>query len=169
MPTFRSSSRSRAAQFARWNEVRRRTGYRSQFEADIAAALEGTGATYESARLPYSVTTTATYTPDWILPVQCILIEAKGELSKADRDKMQLIRQQYPHLDIRFVLQTPNAKLTKTVTQADWCEKNGFPWCKGPSIPDDWLRHRPGIRSRRAFAAATGTTPHEQQKKRQKQ
>ena len=38
--TFRSSSRSRAAQFARWNEVRRRTGYRSQYEADIAAALE---------------------------------------------------------------------------------------------------------------------------------
>ena len=51
MPTFRSSSRSRAAQFARWNEVRRRTGYRSQFEADIAAALEGTGAAYESSRL----------------------------------------------------------------------------------------------------------------------
>lgn len=113
MPTFRSSSRSRAAQFARWNEVRRRTGYRSQFEADIAAALEGTGAAYESSRLPYSVTTTATYTPDWLLPDQCILIEAKGELGKADRDKMQLIRQQYPHLDIRFVLQTPNAKLTK--------------------------------------------------------
>ena len=169
MPTFRSSSRSRAAQFARWNEVRRRTGYRSQFEADIAAALEGTGAAYESSRLPYSVTTTATYTPDWVLPDQCILIEAKGELGKADRDKMQLIRQQYPHLDIRFVLQTPNAKLTKTVTQADWCEKNGFPWCKGPGIPDGWLKHRPGVRSRRAFAAATGTTPHEQQKKRQKQ
>ena len=109
MPTFRSSN-SRAAQFARWNEVRRRTGYRSQFEADIAAALEGTGAAYESSRLPYSVTTTATYTPDWLLPDQCILIEAKGELGKADRDKMQLIRQQYPHLDIRFVLQTPNAK-----------------------------------------------------------
>lgn len=88
MPTFRSSSRSRAAQFARWNEVRRRTGYRSQFEADIAAALEGTGAAYESSRLPYSVTTTATYTPDWLLPDQCILIEAKGELGKADRDKM---------------------------------------------------------------------------------
>ena len=69
--TFRSSSRSRAAQYARWNEVRRRTGYRSQFEADIAASLEGTGAAYESARLPYSVTTTATYTPDWILPGQC--------------------------------------------------------------------------------------------------
>ena len=103
--TFRSSSRSRAAQYARWNEVRRRTGYRSQFEADIAASLEGTGAAYESARLPYSVTTTATYTPDWILPGQCILIEAKGELGKADRDKMLLIRQQYPHLDIRFVLQ----------------------------------------------------------------
>ena len=51
MPTFRSSN-SRAAQFARWNEVRRRTGYRSQFEADIAAALEGTGAAYEPSRLP---------------------------------------------------------------------------------------------------------------------
>ena len=41
--------------------------------------------------------------------------------------------------------------------------------CKGPTVPDGWLKHRPGVRSRRAFAAATGTTPHEQQKKRQKQ
>lgn len=167
---FRSSSGGggRAAQYARWNEVRRRTGYRSRFEADIAETLKGTGAVYESARLPYSVTLTATYKPDWLLPDQCIVLEAKGELDKADRDKMQLIMQQYPHLDIRFVLQTPNAKLTKTVTQADWCEKTGFPWCRGPGIPDDWLKHKPGVRSRRAFAAATGTS-HEQQKKQQKQ
>lgn len=95
---FRSSSGGggRAAQYARWNEVRRRTGYRSRFEADIAETLKGTGAVYESARLPYSVTLTATYKPDWLLPDQCIVLEAKGELDKADRDKMQLIRQQYP-------------------------------------------------------------------------
>lgn len=156
-------------QFARWNEVRRRTGYRSQFEADIAAVLEGMGAVYESSRLPYSVTTTATYTPDWLLPDQCILIEAKSELGKVDRDKMQLTRQQYPHPDTRFVLQIPNAKLIKTAAQAGWCEKNGFPWCKGPGIPGGWLKHRSGVRSRWAFVATMGTTPHGQQKRRQKQ
>lgn len=44
---------------------------------------------------------------------------------------MQLIRQQYPHLDIRFVLQTPNAKLTKTVTKADLVREKRLPVVQG--------------------------------------
>lgn len=51
------------------------------------------GAAYGSSCLPYSVTTTATYIPDWPLPDQCIPIKAKGELGKVNQDKMQFIRQ----------------------------------------------------------------------------
>lgn len=154
---FRSSSRY--AQYARWNEVRRRTGYRSQYEADIAAGLTASGvsAAYEAVRLPYSVTLSSTYTPDWILPEQCIVLEAKGAFSKADRDKMELIKSQYPHLDIRMVLQHPTARLTPKarMTLADWCDARDFPWCGGPQLPEAWLRHRPGVRARKAFEKLT--------------
>lgn len=152
--TCRSSGRGRAAQFARWNAVRAATGYRSQFEAEIAAALaaSGTEADYEPARIPYNIHLTAHYTPDWLLPAQAIVLEAKGRFTKADRDKMLLVKQQHPHLDIRLIFQAPNAKTAGRQTCAAWADKHGFPWC-GPDIPADWLRHKPGVRARRAFDA----------------
>ncbi|MDE7064509.1 MAG: endonuclease [Desulfovibrionaceae bacterium] len=155
--TYRSRT-GRAAQFARWNAVRVATGYRSRYEADVAAALQtcGADAEYEPGRIPYDVHLTAHYKPDWVLRAQAILLEAKGEFPKADRDKMLLLKQQYPHLDIRFIFQNPNAKTTGRQTCATWADVHGFKWCGGPGIPPAWLKHKPGVRSRRAFDALLG-------------
>ena len=145
---------SRAAQYAKWNKVRKETGYRCQYEADIAAFLAESGVTskYEPWRIPYVVNISAVYKPDWTLPDQCIVIEAKGEFRKEDRDKMLRVKGQYPHLDIRIVFQQPTAKVAGKTTCAMWAENNGFLWCKGPKLPTEWLTHKPGARSRKAFA-----------------
>ena len=41
---------NRYAQYARWNAVRKATGYRSGFEAEVGAALDPHGALYEPVR-----------------------------------------------------------------------------------------------------------------------
>lgn len=149
--TFRSS---RYKQFAAWNKVRTETGFRSGYEVEVAKHLPD-GAVYEAVRIPYSISVSAHYIPDWILPDQCILIEAKGRFSLQDRAKMLHIKTQYPGLDIRILLQHPQEKLTKksTTTYAMWCRKNGFPCAQGPEIPEDWLKHTPTEKQKRAFRA----------------
>lgn len=59
----------------------------------------------------------------------------------ADRKKHLLIREQYPHLDIRFVFQNPNNKLYKgsKTTYAMWCEKYGFKYAT-KLIPTAWFK-----------------------------
>lgn len=146
---------NRYAQYAKWNAVRRETGFRSGFEAEVGSLLETHGALYEPVRIRYDLHLSATYTPDWLLPAQCIVLEAKGRFPKEDRDKLLLIKQQYPDLDIRIIFQSLNAKTSPKVgqTYAQWAAANGFPCCKGPSLPEDWLHHKPSARSRKAFEA----------------
>ena len=160
--SFRSNGRS--AQYAKWNAARKATGYRSQYEADIAASLttQGVASCYEPCRIPYTVNVCATYKPDWTLPDQAIVLEAKGEFSKADRDKMMIIKAQYQHLDIRFMFQNPNQKVAGRQTCAGWADRHGFKWCKGPALPPDWITHKPGVRSRKAFdaVAKAAEAPH---------
>ena len=135
----------------KWNAVRKETGYRSQFEADVAEHLKGVEALYEECVIPYSVTINTSYKPDWILPKQCIVLEAKGRFSIDDRNKMLIVKQQNPNLDIRMIFQDPNAKVTKTMTNATWCDKHGFPWCNAKEIPDEWFMHKPDSNSKEAF------------------
>lgn len=148
-----SSGGYRTQQYKRWAALRRTTGFRSQFEADIHASLpEGSGS-YETARIPYKVTILRHYTPDWGLPKQAIVLEAKGRFTKADRDKMLMLKAQYPDLDIRLVFMSLTTKVTKGMTVADWCKQHGFPCCKGPALPASWLSHKPSEHQRAAFDA----------------
>ena len=84
----------------------RGTKYRSHFEIGLAKSLteKNISFEYENAKFVY-IPKPRTYTPDFYLPEQDIYIEAKGNLDKSDRVKMQLIKQQHPELDIRFVFQ----------------------------------------------------------------
>ena len=84
-----------------------------------------------------------TYTPDFILR-NGIIIEAKGIFDTADRQKHILIKQQYPHLDIRFIFSSPTHKLYKgsKTTYADWCKKHGFLYA-AKLIPAAWFREPP--------------------------
>lgn len=144
---------AKVRRYKAWASVRRDTGFRSQFEADVSRSLPDDAARYEAGRIPYTVTATRHYTPDWLLPRQAIVLEAKGRFTLEDRNKMLLVKAQYPRLDIRLIFQNPSQKITKTMTVQDWCHKHGFPCCKGPTVPDAWLTHKPSAAGKKAFAA----------------
>ena len=67
-------------------------------------------------------------------------VETKGRFLTADRKKHLLIKAQYPELDIRFLFQNSNARISKSskTTYADWCNKYGFKFAD-KTIPSDWL------------------------------
>ena len=96
---------------------------------------------YEALRIDYEIpASNHFYTPDIILP-NGIIVEVKGRLVKADRDKHLLIKEQHPNLDIRFVFQSANNKIRKgsKTTYAHWCDKNDIKWCE-KIVPDSWLK-----------------------------
>ena len=120
----------------------RKAGFRSNFELGIAKKLSSKKILYEyeSLRLTY-VPKPRTYTPDFHLTKQNIIIEAKGYFDKGDRVKMLLIKEQHPDLDIRIVFLNARNKIYKgsKTTYGAWAEKNGFKWAEG-SIPEEWLK-----------------------------
>ena len=68
-----------------------------------------------------------TYIPDG-LTRNGIFLEAKGGktcISKNDRDKMEVVLQEHPGLELRALLQCPNEH---SVT---WCEEQGVRWGRG--------------------------------------
>jgi hypothetical protein len=117
-------------------------GFRSGLEERTAAHLERRKVpfTYEMVVAPFvQPAKPRKYTPDFVIR-GWLVIETKGRLLTEDRQKLRLIKQLYPDLDIRLVFSNPNAKLNKRsqTTYADWADKNGFPWAK-ESIPESWF------------------------------
>lgn len=116
-------------------------GFRSGFERTLAAQLKRSKVAfeYETITLPYVLE--RTYTPDFVIKVNGVLIEAKGVLDDDTRAKMLAVKKQNPDADIRFVFMNANNKIRKgsKTTYAMWAEKNGFPWAEG-EIPKDWLK-----------------------------
>lgn len=115
-----------------------RSGLEEKISKQIAAA--GHAVHFEQLRLPYVVPERdAKYTPDFYLD-NGIIIETKGIFTTEDRQKMRLIREQHPDLDIRMVFSNANAKIAKQskTTYAMWSEKYGFLWAH-KEIPKEWL------------------------------
>lgn len=119
-------------------------GYRSGLEEAIAKDLDEAGISYlyEDKRITYEVNQVRTYTPDFILP-NGIIIETKGRFVVDDRMKHLMIREQYPHLDLRFVFSNSRNKIRKgsKTTYGDWCTKHGFLYAD-KRIPDEWLEQQ---------------------------
>ncbi len=118
-------------------------GFRSGLEEAIAAELSGNKVvfTFEETKLKYTKPQKIhTYTPDFFLPAQNIYIETKGLFSTADRQKMKLIKEQYPKLDIRFIFSNAKAKINKKskTTYGMWCDKYGFKYAH-KHIPKEWI------------------------------
>ena len=128
------------------NEVAIKHGFRSGLEDSINDLLTESNKSfgYEIEKINYiQPETKHTYTPDFVLNKITggkMYVETKGRWVKEDRKKMDLIFEQYPHMDIRFVFQNPNAKLYKgsKTTYAHYCDKKGWKWAK-KSIPNEWL------------------------------
>lgn len=148
MPTasasYASSGHGRRARLGA-HKARDRQGKRSGTEDKVAWQFKklGVSADYEQYKLSYVVPESIhKYTPDFVLP-NGIIIEVKGMFDAADRAKHLLIKQQYPHLDIRFVFSNPratySAKSTKNKkTYADWCDAHGIKWA-AKWVPTEWL------------------------------
>lgn len=120
----------------------RQLGYRSGLEVKVAAFLEEQDIEfgYEAITLPYTVPARQSrYSPDYVLP-NGIIIETKGRFVTADRQKMALIKEQHPDLDIRFVFSNPKTRISKTskTSYGMWCSKHGFPFAK-LYPPQEWL------------------------------
>lgn len=119
--------------------------YRSGLEERIAheLRLQGIPFAFEEVVVPY-VKRPATYTVDFHLQRNGILIETKGWFVSEDRTKHLLVKQQHPELDIRFVFARHNAVLRKgsRTTYSAWCAKHGFKWAQ-TSIPREWIEEAP--------------------------
>lgn len=117
--------------------------YRSGSEVKIKDELNDQGVSFEYEQYHINYVVPASdhkYTPDFVLP-NGVVVECKGMFASDDRKKHELLQDQYPDLDIRFVFDNPNSKLYKgsPTTYAAWCEKRGFKYAK-KSIPLSWIK-----------------------------
>lgn len=124
-------------------DTARRLGFRSGLEIKVSEQLKGSGVEfeYETTKIKYVVPeSTHTYTPDFTFP-NGLIVETKGRFLAADRKKHLLIQKQHPELDIRFVFQNSNNKITKgsKTSYADWATKHGFQYAD-KEIPKEWLK-----------------------------
>jgi len=119
---------------------------RSGYERKLWKFLQSNNVdfSYESASIPYKVPVKSRrYTPDFIL-FNGIYVEAKGKLDAKAREKMQLVVEQHPDLDIRILLMRDNkiSKQSKT-RYSDWCRKVGIKYhvSENGEIPFEWMEN----------------------------
>lgn len=122
-----------------------KNGYRSGLEERVSKELDALSVDYryEPCRIKYTQPAKGrTYCPDFILP-NGIVIETKGRFLTADRQKHLMLQDQHPDLDIRFVFQNSNTKISKgsPTSYADWCIKNNFKYAD-KSIPMEWIKEK---------------------------
>jgi hypothetical protein len=127
--------------------------YRSLLEKKVADQLDAAGVPYdyEGQWVRYNVPAReAKYLPDFTIRNTQILIEAKGRFGghmsdntgAKERQKMILLKEQHPELDIRIVFQNakkPIYKGSKT-TYAKWATDHGFTYSDKGLIPPAWIK-----------------------------
>lgn len=105
--------------------------YRSRFEAAVAKRLKESGRVfrYEPEQLRYEHKNGSShfYKPDFVLEDGSI-VEAKGELTKADREKLVAVKQQHPGRFISFVFQDGGKTVQRggKKTYREWAVEQGF-------------------------------------------
>lgn len=127
--------------------------FRSRLEKKVADQLDVAGVPYdyEGDWVHYTVPAReAKYLPDFTIRNTQILIEAKGRFGgfrsdssgAQERQKLILLKEQHPDLDIRIVFQDakkPIYKGSKT-TYAKWATDHGFTWADKGIVPPAWLK-----------------------------
>lgn len=132
--------------------------YRSGLEEKVADELTQLGIEfyYEPPGWVQYRKPPSKYKPDFVLP-NGIIVETKGQFLSSDRSKHKLIKEQNPHLDIRFVFSNSRTKIgskSKT-TYAMWCERFGFEYAD-KSIPTSWLHEElPAKRKEASYCLLT--------------
>lgn len=81
------------------------------------------------------------YTPDFVNSSAKIIVESKGRFLTDDRQKMLLIKAQYPDWKICIFFTSMHRPLYKgsKTTYKNWCDKNGF-LCSDlkAGLPKEW-------------------------------
>ena len=123
-----------------------KTRFRSGFEEKLAKEIEDAGlpVKYETLRPQLRLAGEEQHLlPDFEITTaggKHFLIEAKGYFDTQARNKMILVRQQHPDLDIRLVFQNANSPIYRgsPTSYRAWAERHGFPYAH-KSIPPEWL------------------------------
>lgn len=142
-----------------WKNLKRSSGsYRSGLEFNVRQRLDALNILYgyESTKIKYTVPSVDRYyTPDFVfykLDGTFMYIETKGAWDAEDRKKFFLIKEERPDIDLRFIFNNPNQRISKKskVTYADVCEgklrgrKNFIvPYAKvgkNGELPLEWLK-----------------------------
>lgn len=128
------------------SHIKPHNGYRSKFEAEVAAQLVRAGVkfSYETGRIRYSnaANPCGVYIPDFTifrLDGSTFYIEAKGWIDQRAHNKLSAVRLQHPELDLRFVFQcgtTKVARLKSNVCQ--WAKRKRWLWSVR-DVPTEWL------------------------------
>lgn len=138
MKTSSSKGKRKVSQ----KEILLKHGVRSGLEDVICKELSERGVPYKYEELTITYTQPEKqrkYTPDIVLE-NGIIVEIKGRWVTADRQKIGLVKKQYPDLDLRMVFSNSKTKISKTskTTYADYCDKLGIPFAD-KMIPDEWI------------------------------
>lgn len=141
MKTSSSKGKRKVSQ----KEVLLKHGVRSGLEDVICKELSERGVPYKYEELTIVYTQPEKqrkYTPDIVLE-NGIIVEIKGRWVTADRQKIGLVKKQYPDLDLRMVFSNSKTKISKTskTTYADYCTKLGIPFAD-KMIPDEWIKEK---------------------------
>lgn len=128
--------------------------YRNNLEKRIGKQLSDAGVSfkYEPRKVPLLIPARkSTYLPDFI-PDKAphIVIESKGYFydSARDRQKLILIKEQHPELDIRLVFSDASKSIYKNspTTYGQWATDHGFKWADKGIVPDSWLEEMKGTK-----------------------
>lgn len=122
-------------------------GFRNKLESGIGTQLDKHGISFGYEKIKLGVEfppRTGKYTPDFSFPKSPIIIESKGYFynKAADRQKLILVKQQHPHLDIRLVFQNARTAIYKgsKTTYGKWADDHGFKWADKGVIPFAWIK-----------------------------
>lgn len=126
--------------------------YRNGLEKRVGVQLTDAGVSFKYEPRKVTITIPArksTYLPDFI-PDEAphILIETKGYFfnSAKDRQKLCLIKEQHPELDIRIVFSDASKKIYKKspTTYGQWATDHDFKWADKGVVPDAWIKEMKG-------------------------
>ncbi|MBW7970982.1 hypothetical protein [Bradyrhizobium sp. BR 10289] len=131
--------------------------FRSGLEEKVAEQLDAAGVAYghESQWVRYTVPAReAKYLPDFSFEGCPIIIEAKGRFGGGnprfrqpatdgakERQKLILLKEQHPELDIRLVFTRASTPIYKgsPTSQGKWATDHGFKWSDKGIVPQQWI------------------------------
>jgi hypothetical protein len=125
--------------------------YRNGLEKRVGEQLSNAGVSFDYEPHTVSISVPqrkATYLPDFWAKDRPIIIETKGYFYNGakDRQKLCLVKEQHPELDIRILFSDANKKIYKNspTTYGKWATDHGFIWADKGIVPESWLKQMKG-------------------------